>query len=324
MVDLHVDTFIWTRIFGYDLTKRHGRGPFGGRFFGQVDIPRIREANVTGAIWSITTNPLPTKERRRRAFGENLQKLKSIFASVPGEVKHVKTATEFREARAKGLHAAFIGIQGGNSLDHDLEALELLGDDVIRITLVHLSTSSLGITSSPMNAGRAGGLTPFGRDYVKRLNEKRVFVDLAHINRQGFFDAVEVHDPSQPLIVTHTGIAGAHPHWRNLDDEQIRAIAKTGGTIGIMYQSSFLGDPFWGGRSETILNHMEHVIRVVGDEFVSLGSDWDGMIVPPKDMVTCLELPVLVQHMLNRGWKEERIRRILGGNFLRALSLLRP
>ena len=73
------------------------------------------------------------------------------------------------------------------------------------------------------------GLTDRGREYVRRLNDARVFVDLAHVSREGFFDAVAVHDRSQPLIVTHTGVAGVHPHWRNLDDEQLRAIADTGG-----------------------------------------------------------------------------------------------
>src|SRR5262249_3723456 len=84
VVDLHIDTFIWTRIFGYDLTRRHGRGIFDARFYGQADLPRLRDARVTGGIWSITTNPL----RRHRAgtFRRNLEKLVRIFEAVPSAV----------------------------------------------------------------------------------------------------------------------------------------------------------------------------------------------------------------------------------------------
>jgi membrane dipeptidase len=114
-----------------------------------------------------------------------------------------------------------------------------------------------------------------------------------------------------------------HEHWRNLDDEQIRAVAETGGTIGVMYQSSFLGDAYWGGRAVRIVDHLEHIIKVAGEDFASLGSDWDGAIITPRDLPTCLELPRLVQLMLDRGWSHDRIHKVMGANWLRALSHLR-
>ena len=150
-------------------------------------------------------------------------------------------------------------------------------DSVVRITLVHLYNSSLGVTSAP--SGREGGLTPSGKEYVRALNTRRIFVDLAHIHRRGFFDAVEAHDKSLPLIVTHTGIAAVHEHWRNIDDEQLRAVAATGGTVGIMYHTPFLGHGTDGPKASRVVNHIEHVIKAVGDDHVSLGSDWDGAIV---------------------------------------------
>ena len=123
--------------------------------------------------------------------------------------------------------------------------------------------------------------------------------------------------------MTHTGVSGVHPHWRNLDDEQLRAIADSGGTVGVMYQSSFLGDRALGGSAETIVRHLAHIVETVGEDHASLGSDWDGAITPPRDMPTCLELPKLVQIMLDRGWDDTRIRKILGGNFLRVVEALR-
>jgi membrane dipeptidase len=156
------------------------------------------------------------------------------------------------------------------------------------------------------------------------MNQRRILVDLAHISRPGFWDALEVHDRSQPAVVTHTGVCGVTPHWRNLDDAQIKVIAGTGGVVGVIFHSAFLGDPFWGGRASSIVDHMEQIIAVAGDDFVALGSDWDGMICTPRDMPTVLELPVLVERMLARGWNAERIRKILGGNYLRVMQAIRP
>ena len=323
VIDLHIDTFIWARIFGYDLCKRHGRGLLGGRFYGQADFPRILEAGVTGATWVITTNPIGPAGRRERAFVKNIERLRQIFSTVPEQFQVVRNTAEYRAARASGKHGAFIGIQGGNALDASPDSLDRIPDDlVVRITIVHLSTSSLGVSSAPA-AGEDIGLTEAGRDYIRKMNEKKIFVDLAHISKRAFWDAVETHDKTLPFIDTHTGVCGVHDHWRNLDDNQLRAVAESGGTIGVMYQSSFLGDSIWDGKASWIADHLEHIVNTVGEDHASLGSDWDGAIVPPRDLVECVELPRLVQLLLDRGWKAERIQKILGGNFLRVVETLR-
>lgn len=322
VVDLHVDSFIWDRIFGYDLSRRHGNGILGARFYSQVDFPRLLDAQIGGATWVITTNPaVPGAANRARLFNRNLARLKSRLVSAGDDVELVRNEAEYRAARATGKHGAFIGIQGGNAVDAP-DALAELDDTILRVTVVHLSNSSLGTTSSPVK-GRDTGLTDRGRAFIRGLNHKKIFVDLAHISPKGFWDALEVHDRSQPVLVTHTGVKGAFEHWRNLNDAQLRAVAELGGTVGVMYQSSFLGDSFWGGRAASIVDHLEHIVTTVGEDHASLGSDWDGAICPPRDMPTCLELPRLVQLMLDRGWSDTRIRKILGENFLRVVATLR-
>lgn len=324
VIDLHVDSFIWTRAFGYDLCKRHGRGPFGGRLVSQVDLPRVREAAIGGALWSITTNPWREARARARAFERNLARLKTTLASVPDDVTLVDNAASYRAAREAGKHGAFLAIQGGNALDADEHAIEALDDSgVIAVTLVHLSRSGLGQTNAP-SGGTDEGLTEAGRRYVEALDQRRIFVDLAHIGRKGFFDAVQTHDRSLPLIVTHTGLSGVTPRWRNIDDEQLRAVAQTGGTVGIIFHGWYLGGGYWrGGSIDRIVDHALHVATTVGEDHVSLGSDWDGLIVGPAALRTCLELPRLVQTMLDRGCSDTFVRKLLGGNFLRALALLR-
>lgn len=325
VIDLHVDSYIWTRVFGYDLRRAHGAGLFAGRYYSQVDLPRAQASGLTGAIWSITTSPLGTAAGRQRRFERNLAHLRQLMSSEPGLSAIVRNHAEYRAARARGQHAAFIGIQGGNALDASPAALDALVDDlVVRITLVHLSNSSLGESSSPMRMRRGGGLTDAGRDYVVALDARRIFVDLAHISPASFADAVAVHDPSLPLMASHTGVTGAYPCWRNLDDAQLRAVADTGGVIGVVFHSYYLGDPyFWGGRASTIVDHLAHIVDVVGEDHAAIGSDFDGAIVPPRDLSTCMELPRLTQCMLDRGWGAGRIQKVLGGNFLRALKALR-
>jgi membrane dipeptidase len=189
---------------------------------------------------------------------------------------------------------------------------------------MHLTDSFLGATSSPLGRSRGrGGLTATGREMVDALNERRILVDLAHASRRTFFDALDALDacrPALPPLVSHTGVSGVHPSWRNLDDEQIRAVADRGGVVGIMYHRGFLGRPFWKVGAEVIVRHLEHTIAVGGEDVAALGSDWDGMIVTPRDMPTCLELPVLVDRMLARGWPEDRVRRVLGTNALRLIG----
>ncbi len=325
VIDLHIDTFLCHRMWGYDFTQPHGTAPFFGVGFGHCDIPRLRRAGVGGAMWSITTNPLRRGQDLEKTFFENLKNIKDQFARLPHDVAVVRNHHEYTQARKEGKHAAMIVVQGGQAFQENLDALEHVNDEIVCLTLVHLSNSRIGVTSSPLStSGGNQSLTDTGRELVRRLNQQKILVDLAHISPQGFWDALDVHDTKQPVAVTHTGVKGVWEHWRNLDDDQVRAVAKTGGVIGIMYQGDFLGPEKFRYSLERIVDHMEHVVNVAGEDFVALGSDWDGLVITPHDMPSCMELPRLVQAMLNRGWKEKAIQKALGGNFLRVFKAIRP
>ena len=103
-----------------------------------------------------------------------------------------------------------------------------------------------------------------------------------------------------------------------------KKIADRGGVVGIMYHRGFLGRPARRVGAEAIVRHLEHAIAVGGEDVAALGSDWDGLIVTPRDMPTALELPVLVDRMLARGWADDRIRRVMGQNALRRIPAARP
>ena len=326
LVDLHVDGMIPHRLFGYDLNKEHKRTLTGGRFMGHLDFPRAIENGLKAAMWSITTNPFKPPKSRWRALLKNIELLSTQVDSSKGVVGLVSNWADYEATRNQVNHICLPAIQGGNSLAGAPNGCrDIPGNVITRVTLIHLTNSLYGITSSPLKGWRGKqGLTEAGRDFVQDLDQNRIFVDLAHINKQGFWDAVEVHDPSLPLLVTHTGVEGVAPHWRNLDDAQLRAVAETGGTVGVIFEKNFLRRPAGPKDGDMILEHLAHIIDTVGEDHASIGSDYDGMISPPKGLDIVPDYPLLVARMLARKWSSARIAKIVGGNFLRAFKALRP
>ncbi len=323
VIDLHLESYIPPRLYGYDLFARHDRHFLGGRFFGHIDFPRALDGGMTGGMWSIATNIARGAAGRWRSLQENVAGLRAAIEDTEGRMVVVTDVTEWRAARARGAHACLITVQGGNAYDAAPSAAAL--PEVVRVTVLHLSNSRLGRTSSPLSLGGEPGLTPEGRVFVEQLDAARMFVDLAHIDREGFWDVVAIHDDSLPLIVTHTGVTGVHPHWRNIDDDQIRAIADSGGVVGIMFQTSFLRGRGRPNDASLVIDHLEHVIDVGGESSAAIGSDYDGAITPPPDLRDGFGASFrLVQIMLDRGWPERRIVRVLGQNFLESFGRLRP
>ncbi|PKL74971.1 MAG: hypothetical protein CVV27_17775 [Candidatus Melainabacteria bacterium HGW-Melainabacteria-1] len=322
VIDLHTDSFLWQRLSPYRLDKHHGIPPWGARFGGQVDLPRVLEAAMTGLVWDIPANPLLPKARKYGAVRQLISNMLSTFAPYAEHFAHVVSYADYQQARARGQVACWLSIQGGQALDHNLHDLARI-PEIHRITLVHLTRSRIGASNiHPLQAHI--GLSPYGRDFVARLAELRILVDLSHINRRGFFDALDALPTGVPPVVTHTGVKGVCDIWRNIDDVQIRAIAERNGTIGIIYERNFLARRKQEQTLERIIDHLAHVIQIAGEDFASLGSDYDGMISLPRDFPDITWQPVLVQRMLDRGWSETRIRKILGQNFLRVIATVRP
>ena len=326
IIDLHVDTFIPPRLWGYRVLSRHRGGPLGRHFFGHLDLPRIREGGLSGAMWSITTNPFRPKKDRWKTFLRNLRNLQGMVAQSQGAMRIARTHGEYLSARRTQAHAVIPVIQGGNALEGAPRgALDIPDNLIARVTLVHLTNSVYGATSSPHHLLRfQKGLSRQGATLIEQLNHQKAFVDLAHIHPKAFWDAVDVHDHSQPLLSTHTGVDGKRRHWRNLDDDQLKAIADTGGTVGVIFATQFLKRRKGPRDADMVVEHMAHIIDTVGEDHVSVGSDFDGAISPPADLAGGDHYPVLVEKMLIRGWTELRIRKVLALNFLRCFEALRP
>ena len=327
VVDLHVESFIPPRLFGYDLNREHGVGPTGGRLFGHLDFPRALEGGLTGAMWSISTNIVRGATGRWRVLQKNVEQLRAAIDGTKGDMVAVRDRAEYDAARAAGAHAAMLAIQGGNAYEGAPDGpASLRGGWITRVTLVHLSNSVYGVTSSPAKLfRRSRGLTRRGASLVEQLNAERIFVDLAHISEGGFWAALEQHDVSQPVIVTHTGVDGVRRHWRNLSDAQLRAVADTGGVVGVIFQKGFLRRRGGPNDGRMVVEHLKHILDVAGEDVAAVGSDYDGFIVPPKNLRDGrFGYARLLQHLLDAGMSDVVIRKVLGANFLRAFQELRP
>lgn len=323
VIDLHTCSFIWTRLFGYRLDQPHTSHIPGSPLLNQVDFPRTREAQMGGVVWDITTNPLRFPWSRPRIAFSNIRRLAAEIRKHPEELALVRTESEYRTARKMGLTGCWISIQGGQALDWNVSDLDRIPEDLLhRITLVHFTQSRIGASNATGHPGKH--LTAFGKDFVHKMNERRILVDLSHISYRGFFDAVKTHDRSLPFIVSHAGVRSVRDIWRNIDDVQIKAVAAHGGTIGVIYQPAFLDSRWSDCPLSRVVDHMEHIIRIAGDDHVSLGSDFDGFILIPRELHDIGGLPKLVQIMLDRKWDISRIQKVLGENYLRVVKTIRP
>jgi membrane dipeptidase len=315
VLDLHADTAKLMDKLGYDLAQRHERPmPRRANLFGHVDLPRLREGGVAGQFFSFWTTPYPERGCAR-SVADQLDALDAAMAKHPTELAWTRTGAEVRAAKAAGQIAALGGIEGGQALESQLDAIEAFSRRGVRyLGLLHFSANAIGRPAKGRGADSAIGLTDFGRDVVRECERCGVIVDLAHINRRGFFDALAL--ATLPAMVSHTGVLGVHQHWRNIDDEQLRAVASNGGCVGVIFARRFLGS----ASIDAVVDHLLHIIDVAGDDVPALGSDFDGFVVPPEGLEDIAALPNLTVALSRRGVPPRVLEKILGGNVLRVLD----
>lgn len=323
VIDLHTESFSWSRALGYDLSVRHDYWWNGALLVGQADFPRLKSGLVRGAIHSITANPLRPEEDREDSFAQHL----ALFESYAerSDVPIVTSVSAYRAHAATGRHIAFLGVQGANALPRNRQTRAKFLPRLMKVCLTHLSNNWVGRSSTLAKLNRSGALlSDEGRTLIEELEESSVLVDLAHLHPEAVAIALDVSSKNRPILVSHTAMNALHPHFRNLTDEHALAVAKRGGLLGIIFHSLYLGDGLFGGRVATLARHIAHAHRLVGEDHIALGTDWDGLICPPRDMRTCEELPTLVDALFDQGLSAGAIRKFLGANALRVLAEVRP
>lgn len=327
IADLHADSLIW----GRDLLERNDRG--------QVDIPRLREANVAVQVFSVPTQVPKERSRtgtkreqldmltvaafcnawppttwfRRDHRARHAAKLLHEFAEdSDGALTVVRTRADLDRALANGTLGGILALEGLHSLEHDMDNVDVLFDAGYRIAgLVHQFDNELGGSSQGVDRG---GLTPFGRGVVKRMEERGMIVDLAHASPPLIRDVVTM--ATRPVLVSHTGVRGTCDRPRNLSDEEVRLIAKTGGVIGIGFWSGAVCGP----DARAVARAIRHTANLAGVQHVSLGSDFDGDKMP----FDATGLVQITDALLAEGFSEAEVRAIMGGNLVRLLRETLP
>lgn len=315
VLDLHADTAKLMDRVDFELADRHER-PMPGiaNYLGHVDLPRLREGGVAAQFFSFWTVPYPERGCAR-SVDRQLDALDRAMEKHPEQLAWTRTGEDIRRAKAAGQVAALGGIEGGQALEGELGHIERFSRRGVRyLGLLHFSANAIGAPAKGKGADKDRGLSDFGREVVRECERTGVIVDLAHINRRGFFDALEV--ARHPVMVSHTGVLGVHEHWRNIDDEQIRAVAESGGCIGIIFARRYLG----GASIEAVVDHLLHVLAVGGEDVAALGSDFDGFVVPPAGLEDVSCMPNLTVALSRRGVAPRVLEKILGGNALRLLD----
>lgn len=314
-IDLHADTLMWSRWIGYDMHKAHEPPlPFAA-LGGHVDLPRMREGGMGAQFFGLVSLPLADRPRgMARTCFEQIDALDRQIVQKPGAMRLVKKAHEIEQCRAEGAIAALLGIEGAHALEGDLDNVGRFARRGVRyIGFLHFSANEAGFPAYGRGE-KEEGLTPWGYRLVEACEQEGVIVDLAHINKHGFLDACRI--ARKPPIVSHTGVLGAFEHWRNIDDEQLKAVADKGGVVGVIFCPRFVG----GDGLAPVVKHLKHIVDVVGEDAPALGSDWDGFIVPTAPLKDPRGLPLLTDALLEAGFSKRTIAKILRENAMRVLA----
>jgi membrane dipeptidase len=280
---------------------------------GHLDFVRAREAGVTCTVQAVWPDPVYYPVAPRRA-AEALDGLLRQIEAAPG-VRLALTAQEIRDAHARGELAVLLHIEGAEPLQGSLALLRLyyrLGVRMMGLTWNHRNE----VADGSLEEESRGGLTRFGREVVREMNRLGMVIDVAHITPSGFYQVLELSD--DPVLFTHGNCRALYDHRRNLYDDQIKALAAKGGVFGISFVRLFMGPET--ATLRTVADHIDHVVQLLGNcDHVAIGSDFDGCTTPPG-LEDVTRLPDLTAELLRRGYREEDLAKILGGNYLRVFS----
>ncbi len=332
VADMHADSLL----AGRDLVKRSQ--------VGHVDLPRLQEGGVGLQFFTAATVvPLGLNIERNEGDAFDLltllgmaqlspfawrgplgraelqaDRLESTIARSGGALVPVRSRADLeallaRRAAGEGTIGALLGIEGAHALEADVANLDVVFARGFRmIGLTHFFDNEF---SGSAHGVHKGGLTEKGRELVRRMQERGVLVDLAHVSPTAVDEVLAM--ATQPTVVSHGGVAGTCDNTRTLSDAQVRGIAAGGGVIGIGYWETAI----CGREPKHVVAAMRYVITLVGDDHVGLGSDYDGATTVGFDTS---HLAALTAEMLAEGLPEASIRKILGGNVVRVLRAVLP
>ena len=327
------------------------------------DLQRMKAGGVDAQFFSIWCDGL-----KLNPYAWANREIDTVLAWTnrnPDKMMQAFTASDIIEAAKQKKLAVLFGVEGGHMIENDLTKLDALYKRGTRYMTLTWNNSTNWATSALDETTKADslthkGLTDFGKQIVRRMNELGMLIDLSHVGEQTFWDAINT--TTKPVLVSHSCVYKLCPFRRNLKDDQIKAVAKNGGVIHLNFYSGFL-DPAFEARSDAftarhktemdsmlkinpepyfmqvylfekypaevkdlrppmslLIDHLDYIVKMVGVDYVGLGSDFDGVNSLPAGLEGVENFPKITAELVKRGYSKKDIRKILGGNFLRVFA----
>jgi membrane dipeptidase len=357
-IDMHADTP--QRMLDEDVDLAHRLAG------GQLDSVRAREGGLDAQFFSIWVEPQlfggggPGAIRRA---DNQIAAVRRLAERHPETWEVATSAGEIRRIVAAGKLAALLGLEGGYAIDERLENVERYYKLGVRYLSPTWSVSTSWAGSSGDEMGKARGLNEFGKQVIVEMNRLGMMIDVSHVSDKTFWDIIGTS--RKPVIASHSASRAIAPVPRNLDDEMIRAVARTGGVLCVIFYPEFL-EPGWSEKREQVdreiaplvqraseaesgdavhkklardrvrreeyarrlppvsvsrlVDHIDHIVKLVGVDHVGIGSDFDGVQAALSDLASVADLPNLTRELLRRGYTEQDVDKILGGNVLRVME----
>ncbi|MBE8713072.1 dipeptidase [Sphingobacterium hungaricum] len=350
LVDMHNDAIYETIFSGKDIGQRLKTG--------HTDLPRLKEGGVDVQVFAVWSDD--KKYGKGKAFkhaNAQIDALEKMLAKYPEQIALAKNSRQIDSIQRTGKIVALIGVEGGNMIENSIENLEALYKrGALYLTLTwnyNLSWATAAAIESKTTTSQGKGLTEHGRNIIRKMNELGMLVDLSHAGEQTFYDVLKI--TSIPVLVSHSNAYALTPHYRNLKDEQLLALKKNGGVVGVNFYSGFLDSGYnarvkklykqhFGDKGDyklsvtrqyeslpanlksqanapmsKVLEHIDYLVKMVGIDHVAIGSDFDGIESPPQGLEDVSKFPNLTKALLGKGYSEQDVAKIMGLNFLRLL-----
>ncbi|MGJ1433212.1 dipeptidase [Sphingobacterium spiritivorum] len=349
VVDGHNDVIYESIFKGKDIGKRLNTG--------HTDLPRLKEGGVDVQVFAVWSDDKKWKKGAFNHANDQIDALEKMISKNSRQIELAKSSKDIDAILNKGKIAAVIGVEGGNMIESKIANLEKLYDRGVRYLTLTWNYNLPWVTAAAIevktSSDKGKGLTAHGKDIIRRMNELGMMVDLSHGGEKTFYDVIATS--TKPILVSHSNAYALMPHYRNLKDEQLEALKKNGGVIGVNFYSGFL-DPTYTERVKKLyrkhfgdkgnyklsptrqyeklpkklqheanapmsklLEHINYLVKKVGVDHVAIGSDYDGIESPPRELEDVSTFPLLTKALLEQGYSKEDVGKIMGGNFLRIL-----
>lgn len=332
---------------------------------GNFDLVRAKQGGLDAQVFSIWCGPQYGKGTAFNFANREIDSLYALINRYPDKMVLVRNAAELKKAVKQKRLAAMIGVEGGHMIEDRLDYIDsLYKRGMCYLTLTWNNSTSWAKSAFDEKFKKDSlphhGLTDYGKQIVRHLNDLGVMIDLSHPSEQTFYDVLAI--TNKPVIASHSCVYALNPHQRNLKDDQLKALAKNGGVVFVNFYSGFVDSTFsareipflkrhkteldsltkvyddgdlanirlntiYKTESDNIrpplsvlIKHIDYIAKLIGVDHVGIGSDFDGAESYPFGMDDVTDYPKITEELLKLGYTESDVDKILGGNFLRVLK----